>query len=471
MPRNTSLIAVLLLSAMPSLQAAEADADKPNILIILSDDHSAAHLGCNGNPDIKTPNLDAFSASGLRCERAYVTCPQCVPSRASIFTGRSPISIAMTRFSAPLPRDVQTFPEVLRASGWFTGVAGRTYHLDGAKKPPESRAVFEKYGMVTFKDRLDFVNKAGDNAKSLAQFNDFLNSQPRGSPFFLQLCSGDPHRPLTESGPERHDPAALTLPAHYPDTRLVREDLARYYDEVAHLDVFFGEVMAELERRGLAHNTLVIFMGDNGCSQLRGKGTLNEFGIRVPLLIRWPAKIKPGSFSSELISGEDIAPTVLEAAGLVVPPEMTGKSFFALLRGDAHECRDYIFAERGAHGSNLPEGSASFDLGRVVVSPTHKLIYNVTWQLPYQPVDFHDAPFWAELQQSHRDGKLDSRWVSLYFSPTRSMFELYDLQTDPAELNNLAGTPAVEAVEKKLKAALQEWMILERDFVPLPVAP
>jgi len=465
---------MLLLSAVQPLRAKESQvsqADKPNILIILSDDHSAAHVGCYGNPDIKTPNLDAFAASGLRCDRAYVTCPQCVPSRASILTGRSPVSIAMTRFSAPLPRDVRTFPELLRAAGWFTGVAGRTYHLDGAPTSPESRAIFEKHGMVTFPDRFDFVKKAGDNATSLAQFREFLNLKPRDKPFFLQLCSTDPHRPLTECGPVRHDPSTITLPAHYPDTQLLREDFARYYNEVSHLDVFFGNVVSELESRGLSQNTIVVFMGDNGCSQLRGKGTLYEFGIRVPLLIRWPAKIKPGSVAAELISGEDIAPTLLEATGLPVPPEMTGKSFVRLLQGDAHGGREYIFAERGAHASSLPNGSASFDLGRVVVSPTHKLIYNVTWQLPYQPVDFAGEPFWAELQQLHRDQKLEQRWVDLYFSPTRTMFELYDLQSDPSELKNLAGTPTAAVVESDLKAALQEWMILERDFVPLPVAP
>jgi hypothetical protein len=105
------------------------------------------------------------------------------------------------------------------------------------------------------------------------------------------------------------------------------------------------------------------------------------------------------------------------------------------------------------------------------VSPTHKLIYNVTWQLPYQPVNFEGQPLWAELQQLHRDKKLDERWASLYFSPTRPMFELYDLQADPSEMKSLAGSPTAAVVESKLKAALQEWMILERDFVPLPVAP
>src|SRR3954471_12000022 len=270
-------------------------ATAPNILLILSDDHSAPHVGCYGNREIHTPNLDKFAGEGMRFDRAYVTCPQCVPSRASIFAGRSPVAINMTRFSAPLPRDVKIYPEVLRAAGWYTGVAGRTYHMDGAPTSAESRAVFAKYKLQTFPDRLDFVKTAGENEISLAQFREYLDAKPGEKPFFLQLCSNDPHRPLTTCGPEKHDPAKLTLPAHYPDTQLVREDFARYYDEISHFDVFFGEVMAELERAGLAWNTLVAFMGDNGASQFRGKGTLFEFGIHVPLIVRWPGHVKPGS--------------------------------------------------------------------------------------------------------------------------------------------------------------------------------
>lgn len=458
-------------TAILAAQPAAAPAPKPNILLILSDDHSAPHLGAYGHPDVKTPHLDRLAAQGLRFDRAYVTTPQCVPSRASIMTGRSPVAIGMTRFSAPLPRDIKTFPEALRAAGWFTGVAGRTFHLEGAPTTPESRATFEKYKLTTFRDRLDYVNQGGENAVGLAQFREFLDLKPSVKPFFLQLGSSDPHRPLTNRGPVKHDPAKLTLPAHYPDTPLVRADLAAYYDEIAHLDVWIGEVLAELEKRGLAQNTLVAFMADNGASQFRGKGTLNEFGIHVPLLMRWPGVIQPGSASAALISGEDLAPTFLAAAGLPIPPEMTGQSFAPLLRGAPFTPRTHLFAQRGPHASSLPGTSSSFDLGRVVVTPTHKLIYNAMGQLPYWPVDFAGQPFWQELVGQNEAGKLDSKFAALYFAPTRPMFELYDLKADPAELTNLAGRPETAALERTLKGHLQEWMILERDFIPLPIAP
>jgi arylsulfatase A-like enzyme len=458
-----------LLASSASLAAAQTAGARPNILLVLSDDHSVPHVGCYNNPDIQTPNLDRFAAEGMRFDRAYVACPQCVPSRASIMTGRSPVAIQMTRFSAPLAADVRTYPEALRAHGYYTGVGGRTYHLDGAERAAISRAVFDKYNLRTFQNRLDYV-KSGPRPQILPQLNEFLDQVPKGRPFFMQLCSNDPHRPLDRNAiPQPHDPSKLKLPAHYPDTRLVREDFARYYDEIARFDGDFGRILKVLDERGLAQNTLVAFMGDNGASQLRGKGTLYEFGVNVPLLIRWPGRIKPGGATKELVSGEDLAPTFLEAAGVAPPREMTGRSFLKLLRGESYAGRKYVFAERGAHGSSLPGSSSAFDLGRVVIGPRYKLIYNAIPSLPYDPVDFRGDAFWKELAEMNAAGKLSADHSRVYFSPTRPLFELYDLERDPREFENLAGRKETAPIEKELKDALQEWMILERDFLPLPV--
>lgn len=463
---RTSAVGALALTA-PEL--ARAQATRPNILVVLSDDHSAPHVGCYGTPDIKTPNLDRLAAEGMRFDRAYVACPQCVPSRAAMMSGRSPVGIAMTRFSAPLPADVLTYPEVLRQAGYYTGVAGRTYHLDGAYDVPESKAVFDRHNLRTFPQRLDYV-KSGGRPAMLPQFNEFLDQVPAGRPWFLQLCSPDPHRELDRNAiATPHDPAKLKLPAHYPDTELVRDDFARYYDEISRFDGDVGRILEVLAERGLTNSTLVLMMGDNGASQLRGKGTLYEFGVHVPLIIRWPGVVKPGSASAELVSGEDLAPTLLAAAGLAAPKTMTGRSFAALLRGQPYTGRRYVFAERGAHGSGLPTNSAAFDLGRCVISARHKLIYNATWQLPYSPVDFGGEPFWKDLQQRHAAGKLSPEHARVYFSPTRPMFELFDLERDPREFDNLSGRPEAAAIEQELKAALQEWMILERDYLPLPI--
>ena len=312
--------------------------------------------------------------------------------------------------------------------------------------------------------------KTGARKDYIPQLEEFLSLKPADKPFFLQLCSNDPHRPLDGDAIEKpHDPAALTLPGHYPDTKLVREDFARYYDEIARLDGDIGAVMAVLDRRGLKESTIVVFMGDNGCSQLRGKGTLNEFGIHIPLIVSWPGVAAAGGARDELVSQEDIAPTLLEAAGIAPPESMTGKSFCPIMMGKPFTAREYVFAERGAHGSALPTNSAVFDLGRVVVGRRHKLIYNALWQLPYHPVDFSGSAFWKEIVAMGAAGKLAPELAKIYGSPARPMFELYDIEKDPFELNNLSGKAETTDVEHTLKRALSEWMILEHDFLPLPL--
>lgn len=307
--------------------------------------------------------------------------------------------------------------------------------------------------------------------KGIEQFSEFLDLKPEGKPFFLQLCSNDPHRPfLPNVAREPHDPSKLSLPAICPDTPVLRQDFAYYYDKISRFDDDFGAVMKLLDDRGLAGNTLVAFMGDNGAALLHGKGTLYEFGIHVPLVVRWPGTIKPGRASSELISGEDLAPTFLEAGGVAVPKEMTGRSFYKLLVGEEFVGRQYVFAERGAHHVYLPTQSAAFDLSRCIVGKRYKFIYNALWQLPYEPVDFASTVVWKEMKGMNAAGKLPVELSRAYFSPTRPMFELYDLDNDPREFDNLAGGPQTAAIELELRKALIEWMVLERDYLPLPIA-
>lgn len=442
---------------------------KPNIIFILSDDHSAPYLSSYGHLDVKTPNIDRLAQEGIRFNRAYTTAPQCVPSRASLMTGRSVVDVRMTRFSAPLPVDIVTYPELLRKADYFTGICGRNFHLDGSKTPPETEQVFNQYQLRTFNKRVDYLNP-GSNDEVLGQFQEFLSRVPIGKPFFIQVGYNDPHRPFNAKKYEP-DPSKIHIPDGMPDTKELRKDLAGHYGEIQRLDHYVGLLLDELDKKGLSENTLIVFMGDNGAALLRGKGTLYDMGIHVPLLARLPGVIKKGSVSDALISGEDIAPTFLEIAGADIPESITGKSFLPVLLNPSAEIRALVFAERGAHGSGLPTNTANFDLGRTVVSKKYKLIYTALWQLPYHPVDFAGQPIWKELQKLNANGSLDTRFSKLFFSKERPMFELFDLHEDPNEYNNLAGRPEVAEIEKNLKAKLQEWMILNQDFLPLPVPP
>ena len=448
---------------------------KPNIVVILSDDHSYPFLGCYGDPTVKTPNLDRFASQGMRFDHAYQAAPQCVPARTGLMTGRSPVSARMGRFNSPLPPDVVTLPELLRdKAGYFTGVCRRWFHLDGNGRPgPVNSEIFARNETLTWQRRIDFIDRTADRNKTGAVVEQFLDKKPAGKPFFLWVNFSDPHHPW-DRAPEGQatDPAKVKLPAHLPDLPGVRDDLARHIDEINRMDSEFQAVLDTLERRGFGANTLVVFMGDNGMAFPHGKGSLYDPGLRVPLLVRWPGRVKAGTVSKDLISGEDITPTLLEAAGLTTVRPMTGRSFLRHLTNDSYEARKYIFAARVYHGSAPFEATTradTFDLSRCVRSARHKLIYNCTPQMEYWPVDSGGGPGWQQMAAAHRDGKLAPEIDRAYFQRPRPVFELYDLDADPSELHNLAGQPEAAAVERELKIALQEKAIIDYDFLPLPL--
>lgn len=265
-----------LLLAAPSIQSADG---KPNILFLLSDDHSYPYLGCYGNADVRTPNLDRFAAEGMRFDRMFVSCPQCVPSRAALMTGRSPVAVRMVRFTSPLPADVPALPDLLRdKGGYFTGVGGRSYHLDGpgtgGKRPsPELGRVMDEHKLRTFAKRVDYVDKTVGMKDFGGKLAAFLDAAPKDKPWFFWLGFSDPHYPW-ETSRTKGTPAPdrLKLPPHLPDLPGVREDLAHYLAEIEHLDGDVQTVLDMLEARGFAGNTIVFFMGDNGMAMPHGKG-------------------------------------------------------------------------------------------------------------------------------------------------------------------------------------------------------
>ena len=465
--RNKLLLISILSLVLRSPVHAQSNNLPPNILLILSDDHSMPYLGVYGNHDLKTPHLDSLARHGVRFDRAYTAAPQCVPSRATILTGRNVLDIRMSRFSAPLPRDVPTIPEFLDSVGYYTGICGRHFHLDGSViQAPQTQEVHQKYDMITFPDRVDYLRTGKDN-EVLGQFQTFLDEVPETAPFFMWMNYSDPHRRFTADSYEP-DPTQLTIPGGMPDTEEVRQDLAQHYGEIMRLDAHVGQVLNELRQRGLAENTVVIFMGDNGAALLRGKGTLYDLGLHVPLIVAGPT-VDGATVSEAMVSGIDVAPTILELAGMPVPNIMSGQSFLPALRGQDYAGHAYIFATRVPHSSGLPTSTLYFDLSRTVFDRRYKLIYHALWQLPYDPVDFNNHLMWKDLAKRAKAGTLEEKYVRAFFSEPRSMFEVYDLKNDPYELNNLSDHPEYADVEQRLKEALHEWMILNEDYIPLPI--
>ncbi len=452
--------------------AAQRETQKPNLVLVLSDDHTAEFTGCYGNPTIRTPNLDRFAAEGMRLDRFICAAPQCVPSRATFLTGMSPVAANMGRFSAPLPARIKTLPEYLRPAGYFTGIVGRNFHLDGSPQGPVSGPVYRKHNLQTFQRRADFLDVTESVPRTLTKIGEFFDKKPKDAPYFLWVNFRDPHHPWDASAlTPPHDASKLRVPAYLPDLPGVRQDLRRYYDEIGRMDGDFRSVLDLLTQRSSADNTLVLFLGDNGFPFPHGKGSLYDPGLHVPALARWPGRIRPGSSTPALVSGEDVTPTFLDAAGVPAPAEISGRSFLPLLTGRADHIRDYVFAQRLTHGNRpFKEGTTThtFDLSRAARSARYKLIYNCTPHMQYSPVDSYTEKSWVEMTDEHLWGRLGAKFDRAYFG-ARPVMELYDLDRDPAELENLAGRPELAQVQRELTVALQEKMILDQDFLPLPL--
>jgi arylsulfatase A-like enzyme len=306
------------------------------------------------------------------------------------------------------------------------------------------------------------------------QVGNFLDKKPADKPFFLWANFSDPHHPWNAPQKFRPDPSSLKLSAHWPDLPGMREQLADYCGEVNRLDSTIGGVLDVLRKRGLFDQTLIVFLGDNGAALPHGKGSLYDPGSNVPLIVRWPGKVAAGGESKELLSGEDIAPTLLAAAGVTAPSRMSGVSFLPLLTGQKHEPRQYIFVERGPHGSapvsvNMTNGG--YDLSRAVRSNRYKFIYNCTPWIPYAPVDSSGGAAWRQIKEAQAAGKLAAGVSATYFTTPRPVYELYDLETDPSELNNVSGSAELAKIEQELRTALAEKMILDFDYLPLPALP
>jgi len=277
---------------------AQRDPQPPNIIFLISDDHSWPDLGCLGNSAIHTPNLDRIAREGMRLNNCFVSSPQCSPNRSSIFTGCTPHTTSTSRLHTPMPPWERTYIEPLKERGYFIG-GYRKVH-----QGPE------------FDKRWDFYGRPN------TPFEEFFEKRPKNRPFFLHLGFTDPHRPYADGAfTPPHDPAKIRLPKFLPDTPVVRKDLAHYHDEIARMDSECGQIFDLLGKHGVADNTLVMFTGDNGMPFPGAKGTCYDPGIHVPLLAWWPGRIQAGAVRNELIGHVDLPVTWLDAAGVAKPFE------------------------------------------------------------------------------------------------------------------------------------------------------
>ena len=413
------------------LPAASAG-EKPNVLVFVADDAGWKDFGCYGNKGIQTPHIDRLAEDGLLCENAFLTSPQCSPSRISVLTGRYPHATGAEDLHMPLPEGTTFLPTWLKKAGYFTGHMRKTHY------GPEGEKQFDWY------------------SQDLDDFSSFLDQAGR-NPFFMWVGFNDPHRPYSrDTMTRKHTRDSVDVPPFLVDDERTREDLVDYYDEISRMDTNIGKMMDTLEKKGDLDNTLVIFFSDNGMPFPGAKGTLYDSGVGTPLLFNWPGKIRAGSRFSGLASTIDLAPTILEIAGLSVPKTVQGKSMLEALRGGNAPGREYVFGERNWH--NCDEHM------RYVRSDRYKMIRNAYTELPYgNPADLSMSPSWYSLADKKEKGEL-SREQLRHFTVPRPAAEFYDLQNDPGEFKNLAGEASLAEEVRKMGAVLDKWMAETGDF-------
>ncbi|RPI19456.1 MAG: heparan N-sulfatase [Acidobacteria bacterium] len=455
-------------AAAAFFQARGARPSAPNIVLIIADDLGWNDCSPYGHPTVKTPNLNRLAAQGMRFQNAFVTTSSCSPSRASMITGLYPHATNAEQLHWPLPGRNLTFVELLKKAGYWTAAAGK-WHLGD-----EVRNRFDQikeadpagYQLPVGKDADKTTAQVtkGDAQSGCADWISTLRDRPKDKPFFVWLAALDPHRDYQkEAIPNPHLPEGSVVPPYLPDVPETRADLALYYDEVSRLDRFVGEVLEELARQGQDENTIVAFISDNGRPFPRDKTTLYDGGIRTPLMIRWPGRIKKGTICAALASSVDLAPTFLHAAGVPVPKSFHGRSLIPLLDGPKGEVQDYIFAEDHWHDFE--------DLGRAVRSRRFKYIRNYYPDLPNTPpADAVRSPTYQAMRRLRDEGKLPPEQMRC-FEASRPPEELYDTQADPDELKNLAGNSDYRQVLNQFRTELIKWQERTQDRLPVKRTP
>lgn len=449
-----------LLAGAQHLMAAE----RPNILLLMAEDLSP-RLATYGDSVAVTPNLDALAQQGVRYSNVFTTAGVCAPSRAAHILGMHQISTGtqhMRSSSRPEggyvsvpPPEVKAYPELLRAAGYYTFTDGKLdYQFSGPRAGTGPASIWNS------EDARDAGWRGRGKGQPFFGMQNFLAThesgifRPLGSwpasgmHFMMQLMRW---RHLDGSPPEAVSPADVKVPPYLPDTATVRADIARHYNNIALMDQQVGEVLEQLQADGLADSTIVIWTTDHGDGLPRSKRELFDSGIHVPMIIRWPEKfrpqwVEPGSVDQRMISFVDLAPTVLQLAGVDLPDYLHGRSIV----DPEHEPRQYVYASR----DRVDEVE---DRQRAVRDARFKYIRS--WK-PKQPgatgVDYRDnIDSMRELRELHAAGKLNANQRQWFEGP--GVERLFDLHDDPHELNDLSLNPEYKQDLQRLRRAMGDW--------------
>ena len=422
------------------LSGSGATADKPNIVFFISDDHTLHDTGAYGNQQVMTPNIDKLASEGMTFNNVYAASAMCAPSRSALYTGMYPYRNGNNRNHGSIKKNVKSVAHYLKDLGYRVALAGKT-HIK-----PKKQFQF-KYLEV----------------KAWAKIENFMTKKP-DQPFVLFYASHNPHSPHLRKGPFKGKEDKIITPPHQLDTAATRKKISRYYNDIYAMDREMGKLRDLVQQADLKPKTAFFYAADHGYS-LFAKWTLYDAGVRVPFMVSWPEMVKAGSKNDGLVSFVDVLPTMVEMVGgppPAAPATIDGKSFLPLLMGSDNEHHDYVFATHTNKG--IINGKAF--PSRAIRSKQYKLILNPCKGCINQNTQTHDGgpknkgvfKSWLEL------ARIDAfAWDRVNLWLSRPEIELYDIQNDPNELENLADREDMQTIKQDLNGRLLAWMQQQQD--------
>lgn len=452
-PSNTApmklakpLSLILLLFAVTATQA-----DKPNVLIILADDCTYNDLPLYGGENAKTPNLDQLASEGLTFNRAFLAEAMCQPCRAELYSGLYPMRNGCAWNHSSSHKDIRSMPHYLGGSGYRVGIAGKVHVLPEQAFPFENVSGYDK-NCVRDPTQVHQIGPA----------EEFMNRSD--DPFCLVVALVEPHVPWVMGDASAYPPRSLKLPPNIADTPETRRAFGAYLAEITYMDSQVGELLATLDATGKADSTLVLFSSEQGSQFPGNKWTNYNTGVHTALIARMPGVTQPGRRTEAMVQYADVLPTLMELAETEYSDDtFDGASFASVLRGQTDQHRDYVY---GVH-NNVPEGPP-YPI-RSITDGRYHYVRNLQNENLY--IEKH-------LMGIQGNGKLNNRywqtWVFDSFAnpdayrliqryQSRPPEELFDLQNDPYEMNNLAGNATVEAIQAKLSDRLDQWLESQGD--------
>lgn len=414
-------------------------AEKPNLVVFLSDDHGQLDSEPYGAKDIRTPNMRKLADAGCVFTHAFVASPSCAPSRSALLTGLMPARNGAEANHSYKKDSAGSLPEELRKRGYQTAAFGKIAHNDKDAR---------RHGF-------DHVDK-NHTAKVVREF---LENRDPSKPLALFVGTPEPHVPWAKN--DGYAPDRIALPPTSVDTPVTREFRCRYYTDVTKADAELGEIRA-LTREFLGKTAPFIYTSDHGTQWPFGKWNLYDAGIRVPLIVEWPGVVKPGRRTDAQVQWTDLLPTLIDIAGGAAPKEIDGKSFKDILAGKSDAHRDRVFATHSGDGDMnvTPMRCLRRDGFKYVLNlyPAHE--YGT--HIDRGPVPDRDGvPYWESWVEAAKGSPSAAAVVKRYRE--RQAEELYDLQADPHETTNLAAEAKHRDRLAAMRDELERWMAAQGD--------